>query len=86
MYQNKVLVEPLESEQDEENKGTFIEVPQSISKGLAKGVVIAVGEGKIRVGETVVYLSQGSLPFKLNGKEYSLISESQIFGCLDKEE
>lgn len=85
MYQNKVLIEPLDPEKDEEYKDSIIEVPQSITKGLAKGVVVAIGECKIRVGERVIYSSQGSLPFKHEGKEYVLISENQIFAGLDSE-
>ena len=83
MYQNKVLIEPIDYESDEDNSVNVIEVPQTITKGLAKGVIVAIGEGKMRVGETVIYSALGSLPFKYKGKEYILISENQIYAGLD---
>lgn len=80
MFQNRVLVESIEEEATE--SGIF--VPLSVAKdGVARGKVLAIGESKIRTGETIIYSSIGAVPFKFGGKDLFIINENQIFAVLN---
>lgn len=80
MLQNKVLVEPIE--EDEEKSESVIVVPKTITTGTGKGRIVAIGESKLRVGDTVLYSVAGSFTFKHDQKDLLVISENQIFASL----
>ena len=59
------------------------------------GEVVAVGEGRkskkgnlvpitIKVGETVAYTKGTGIPIKVNGVDYVIIKEDEIFGLVDQ--
>ncbi len=81
MFQQKVLVEELEEPPVPEGK---LLIPQSVAKNLARGRIVAVDEGKLRVGDTILYDNRQALPCKLEEHEYLVIHESSIIGVFGK--
>jgi len=89
---DRVLVESLESE--EKTAGGII-IPDTAKEKPQEGKVIAVGpgakteEGKIipmdvKVGDRVLFGKWSGTEVKIDGKEYSIMKESDIMGVVGK--
>jgi chaperonin GroES len=91
---DRVIVEPTsEHERGKETKsGIFI--PETIDKERPEqGVVVAVGPGKVaddgrlvpmslKAGDKVLFTKYGPDEIKLDGKEYFILSESNILAVI----
>ena len=84
---DKVLVKP--SAQEEKSTGG-IYIPDSAKQKPIDGEVIAVGPGKVlddgtrsvlavQVGDRVIYSKYGGTELKLEGQEYVILDEDQIY-------
>ncbi len=84
---DKVLVKPSEAE-TQTSGGIYI--PDSAKQKPQEGEVIAVGPGRIlddgsrstlavAVGETVIYSKYGGTELKLDGTDYMILDEEQIY-------
>ena|SRR5579862_1112925 len=85
--EDKVLVKP--SKGEEKSTGG-IYIPDSAQQKPIEGSVIAVGPGRVlddgsrgamtvRVGDNVVYSKYGGTELKLDGEEYIILDEDQIY-------
>jgi chaperonin GroES len=91
---DRVVVEAIgENERGKETKsGIFI--PETVDKERAeRGVVVAVGQGKmtddgklipmsVKVGDKVMFAKYGPDEIKIDGKEYFILSESNILAVI----
>ena len=91
---DRVIVEPQsEHERGKETKsGIFI--PETTEKERAEqGIVVAVGPGKVgedgklgvmslKVGDKVLFTKYGPDEVKLDGKEYFILSESNVLAVI----
>ena len=84
---DKVLVKPSEAE-TQTSGGIFI--PDSAKQKPQEGEVIAVGPGRVlddgsrsvltvSVGNKVIYSKYGGTELKLDGQEYMILDEDQIY-------
>jgi chaperonin GroES len=84
---DKVLVKPSEAE-TQTSGGIYI--PDSAKQKPQEGEVIAVGPGRIlddgsrstlavAVGDVVIYSKYGGTELKLDGQEYMILDEDQIY-------
>lgn len=92
---DRVVVRPVtENERGSKTKsGIFI--PETVEKERAEhGVVMAVGPGKfgedgkrlpmsVKEGDTVLFSKYGPDEFKVEGKEYYVLSEASILAIVD---
>ncbi|GIS26653.1 MAG: 10 kDa chaperonin [Gammaproteobacteria bacterium] len=87
---DKVLVKRKE---EEETTAGGIVLPGSAAEKPSQGEVIAVGPGKrqdsgdqiapdVKVGDTVIFGQYGGNEVKIDGEEYLILSESDIFGVV----
>ena len=87
---DKVLVKRTE---EEETTAGGIVLPGSAAERPSQGEVIAVGPGKrqdsgdqiapdVKVGDTVIFGQYGGNEVKIDGEEYLILSESDIFGVV----
>ena len=87
---DKVLVQRTE---EEETTAGGIVLPGSAAEKPSQGEVIAVGPGKrndngeqiapdVKVGDTVIFGQYGGNEVKIDGEEYLILSESDIFGVV----
>ena len=85
---DKVLVK--RTEEEEKSAGGIV-LPGSATEKPSQGEVIAVGPGKksengdvspvgVAVGDTVIFGQYGGNEIKIDGEEYLILSESDIFG------
>ncbi len=83
----KVVVEP--SEKEEKTAGGIV-LPDTAQQKSIEGKVIAVGKGRtlddgtvvplgVSVGQTVIYSKYGGTEIKLEGKDYVILDEDQIY-------
>ena len=84
----KILVQEIKT--TSEAKRGVIMPESSQKKDQIKGIVISVGQGKylengtlatprVKMGETVVYNNFGKVPVTHDGKEYHIITETDIY-------
>jgi chaperonin GroES len=84
---DKILVKPSEAE-TQTSGGIFI--PDSAKQKPQEGEVIAVGPGRVlddgsrsamtvSIGDKVVYSKYGGTELKLDGQEYMILDEDQIY-------
>jgi chaperonin GroES len=84
---DKVLVKP---SQGEEKSTGGIYIPDSAQQKPIEGEVIAVGPGRVlddgsraavtaKVGDRVIYSKYGGTELKLDGQEYIILDEDQIY-------
>lgn len=89
---DKVVVQPSE-EEDKSAGGIFL--PDTAKKKPQEGRVLAVGTGRllddgtvkplaVAVGDTVIYSKYGGTEVKIEGKDYVLLDEDQIFAIVEK--
>lgn len=82
---DRVLVEPLAAEQ--KTAGGII-IPDTAKEKPQKGTVVAVGEGKkdeplsVKVGDTVLYGKYAGTEISVEGKDYLIMRESDIFAII----
>ena len=82
---DRVLVEPAAAE-TKTASGLFI--PDTAKEKPQKGSIIAVGNGKkdepltVKVGDTVLYGKYSGTEITVDGKEYLIMRESDIFAVL----
>ena len=82
---DRVLVEPLAAEQ--KTAGGII-IPDTAKEKPQKGTVVAVGEDKkdepmtVKVGDTVLYGKYAGTEINVEGKDYLIMRESDIFAII----
>jgi len=82
---DRVLVEAAAAE---EKTASGIIIPDTAKEKPQRGTVIAVGEGKkdepvtVKVGDTVIYGQYAGTEIKIEGKDYLIMRESDIFGIV----
>jgi len=82
---DRVLVEPLAAEQ--KTAGGII-IPDTAKEKPQKGTVVAVGEGKkdepmtVKVGDAVLYGKYAGTEINVEGKDYLIMRESDIFAII----
>ena len=87
---DKVLVK--RTEEEEKSAGGIV-LPGSATENPSQGEVVAVGPGKksengdvspvgVAVGDTVIFGQYGGNEIKIDGDEYLILSESDIFGVV----
>ena len=88
---DKVLVN--RTEEDETSSGGII-LSAAAKEKPSQGEVIAVGPGKklesgdllpvnVKAGDTVIFGQYGGNEVKLDGEDYLILSESDIFGVIE---
>lgn len=83
---DRVVVEPLPAE--EKTAGGII-IPDTAKEKPQKGTVVAVGPGKkdepmaVQVGQTVLYSKYAGTEITIDGKEYLIMRESDIYAILN---
>ncbi len=88
---DKVVVKP-SAEEEKSAGGIFL--PDSAKKKPQEGKVIAVGSGRVlddgtisplsvKVGDTVIYSKYGGTETKLEGEDYVILDEDQIYGIIE---
>ena len=89
---DRVLVESLDSE--EKTSGGII-IPDTAKEKPQEGKVVAVGPGSktedgkitpmdVKVGDQVLFGKWSGTEVKIDGKEYSIMKESDIMGVIGK--
>jgi chaperonin GroES len=89
---DKVLVQRLEAEN--KTAGGIV-LPDTAKEKPQRGKVVAVGEGKIlddgsvrkmqvKKGDAVLFTSYAGTDIKIDGKEYLIMSESDIMAVIEK--
>lgn len=82
---DRVLVEPAPAE-EKTASGLFI--PDTAKEKPQKGIVIAVGAGKkdepltVKEGDTVLYGKYAGTEISVEGKDYLIMRESDIFAIV----
>lgn len=82
---DRVLIEPAAAEVKTES-GIYI--PDSAKEKPQQGTIVAVGKGTkeyemtVKVKDTVLYGKYSGTELKLDGKDYIIMKESEIFGIL----
>lgn len=82
---DRVLVEPAPAE---EKTAFGIIIPDTAKEKPQRGTVVAVGTGKkdepltVKVGDTVLYGKYAGTEITVDGKEYLIMRESDIFAII----
>lgn len=82
---DRVLVEPAPAE--EKTAGGII-IPDTAKEKPLHGKIIAAGEGKkdepmtVKVGDSIMYGQYAGTEIKLDGKDYLIMRESDIYGII----
>jgi chaperonin GroES len=80
---DRVLIEPVPAEQKTAS-GIFI--PDTAKEKPLRGTVIAVGIGKkdepmtVKIGDTVLFGQYSGTEIKMDGKQFLIMKESDIYG------
>ena len=83
--EDRVLVEPAPAE---EKTASGIIIPDTAKEKPQKGRVIAVGEGvkdkpvTVKVGEHILYGKYAGTEITIDGKDYLIMRNSDIFGTI----
>jgi len=83
---DRVLVEPLEEVESRTSSGIII--PDTAKEKPRIGIVIAVGtdedlQSKIKEGDKILFAKYGGEEIEMNGKEYRIISRSDILAVIE---
>jgi chaperonin GroES len=89
---DRIVIQP-RKDTGEKKLASGIIIPETVDKERpAQGVVVGVGPGKfddgvrvpmqVKVGDTVLFSKYGGDEVKIDGQEYSILSESQILGII----
>lgn len=82
---DRVLVQPAPAE---EKTASGIIIPDTAKEKPQRGIVIAAGPGKkdeptsVKVGDTVLYGKYSGTEVSVDGKDYLIMRESDIFAIL----
>ncbi len=82
---DRVLVEPAAAE--EKTAGGII-IPDTAKEKPQRGVITAVGEGKkdepltVKVGDNVLYGKYSGTEITIDGSDYLIMKESDIYGIV----
>ena len=82
---DRVLIEPTVAET---TTASGIIIPDSAKEKPQKGIVIAVGNGTkeepttVKVGDTVLYGKYAGTELNVEGKDYLIMRESDIFAII----
>ena len=82
---DRVLIEPAAAET--KTTGGII-IPDAAKEKPQKGIIVAVGEGKkdeplvVKVGDNVLYGQYSGTDLKLEGKDYLIMKESDIYAIV----
>jgi chaperonin GroES len=82
---DRVLIEPTPAE---EKTSSGIIIPETAKEKPLKGTVVAAGPGKtdepmtVKVGDSVIYGQYSGTEIKLDGKNYLIMRESDIYGII----
>lgn len=82
---DRVLVEPAVAE---EKTASGIIIPDTAKEKPQKGQIVAVGEGKkdepltVKAGDTVLYGKYAGTEITVEGKDYLIMRESDIFAII----
>jgi chaperonin GroES len=82
---DRVLVEP--SQADEKTSSGII-IPDTAKEKPQRGSVVAVGSGKkdepltVKVGDSILYGKYAGTEITVDGKEYLIMRESDIFAII----
>ena len=82
---DRVLIEPAPAEQ--KTSGGII-IPDTAKEKPQKGTVVAIGNGKkdepltVKVGDTVLYRKYSGTEISIEGKDYLIMKESDIFAII----
>ncbi len=82
---DRVLVEPAAAE---EKTASGLYIPDTAKEKPQKGTVIAVGNGKkdepltVKVGDTVLYGKYAGTELSVDGSDYLIMREADIFAVL----
>jgi chaperonin GroES len=82
---DRVLIAPAEAEQ--KTAGGII-IPDTAKEKPQKGTVVAVGPGKkdepmtVKVGDTVIYGKYSGTEMQLDGENYLIMKESDIYAII----
>ena len=82
---DRVLIEPAAAE---EKTASGIIIPDTAKEKPQRGNVVAVGSGKkdepltVKVGDTVLYGKYAGQEITVEGKDYLIMKESDIFAVL----
>ena len=91
---SKVSIKPLadrvifEVSPAEEKTASGLIIPDTAKEKPQKGTVVAVGEGKkdepitVKVGDTVLYGKYAGTEISVDGKEFLIMRESDIFAII----
>jgi len=88
---DRVAIERVE---EQKTSGGII-IPDTAKEKPIQGKVVAVGEGArdesgkripldVKVGDTVLFTKWGGSEFKIDGKDVTILKESDILAILDK--
>ncbi len=86
--QDRVVVKPLPVE--ERTKGGII-IPDTAKERPQKGKVVAVGPGKkdepttVKVGDIVLFGKYAGTEVEIDGEEYLIMRESDIYAIIEEE-
>jgi len=89
---DRVLVQPAEAE---EKTAAGIILPDTAKEKPVEGTIVSMGPGKVaddgkvvkmevKVGDKVLYGKYSGTEVTINGTEYLIMRESDIFGILNK--
>lgn len=82
---DRVLIEPAPAE---EKTASGIIIPDTAKEKPLKGKVVAVGNGKpdepmtLKEGDAVIYGQYSGTEIKLEGKDYLIMRESDVYGIV----
>uniref|UniRef100_UPI004047B970 co-chaperone GroES n=1 Tax=Roseivirga sp. TaxID=1964215 RepID=UPI004047B970 len=82
---DRVLVEPAPAE---EKTASGLYIPDTAKEKPQKGIVVAAGTGKkdepitVKVGDTVLYGKYAGTEISVEGKDYLIMRESDIFAIV----
>ena len=82
---DRVLVEPAAAE---EKTASGLYIPDTAKEKPQKGTVVAIGNGKkdepltVKVGDTVLYGKYSGTELSVEGKDYLIMREADIFAIL----
>jgi chaperonin GroES len=88
---DRVVIEPLEAEQ--KTAGGIV-LPDTAKEKPIKGRIVAVGPGKlldngkrlepvVKKGDQVIFSKYGGTEYKVHGKEYLIMKESDILAKVE---
>lgn len=82
---DRVLVEPKAAET---KTASGIIIPDTAKEKPQQGIIVAIGKGKkkepltVKVGDTVLYGKYSGTELKLDGKDYLIMREDDIYAIL----